>query len=279
MRHHGVGSSRSRPPQPPLSLKSCLTCGAHWARKPCGLHSRENVDCREWHICLPSPAKCLDSWCSVGDGGSPVTTLCSPACLNSFSAWSGEWFYSAGGPRFTRVTRSQRYTLAVLLSGGLAPWFCSCTTRAILIVTGEESYKPIWSDCSLCLPSSSCHCVLSSMSVPKVNLIAVFFFFLSGFVKFRQNTCWGNWALAAICLCEVTDIRCVTKAAVLEYRLFRNVQSRKLGWLLLRWIEKVWNYKIRLIPVHTLQRVLTCRVDYGWTFWINWKRCHSSKNH
>lgn len=96
---------------------------------------------RQWNIWTWLPTKCLESWCLVDGGGSPVTTLFSPAALNCSS----------------------------VCCGGLAPWSCSLTTRVILIVMGEEFCTAIWLDCWLCSGSSSSHSVLLFTSVPKVN--------------------------------------------------------------------------------------------------------------
>lgn len=134
MWHHGVSPSRS---QPLLWLKSCLTWSAHCGRKPDTLGSSVDVDYRLLDICASSPLKCLESWCSVGDGGSPVTTLYSLACLSFLSACCGKSFTLITVDDPLRLNHVNTVCLVLfLIAGGSAPWFCLPTTRVVLTVAG-----------------------------------------------------------------------------------------------------------------------------------------------
>lgn len=243
-----------------------MTWSVHCSRKRDPLYGAENVNYHQWDIWACSPAKCLDSSCLVGDVGSPVTTLFSPAYLNCSSVYFGMLFtfinihYSLGSFDAQLARRNNLHGLcsAVLFLGGLALWSCSPTTRVILIVTGEEFFTPIWSDCWLCWHSSSCHYVLSSSSVLKVNLL---WFFQVTYLKIQ--------AVYSIKITRHADLMWVGQ---LSHNVESNsvriqviLQSRKLGGKFESWV----------ILVHPHQHELTChtscwkqrlyKLTKGWT--------------
>lgn len=117
----GVSQFRS---QPLFWLKPCLTWSAHCGGKSDTPRSSADVDFRQFDFGASSPApKCQESWCSVGDGGSPATTSCSQARLSFLSVYCGKccFVFFANWPTWcteTWLKSSENYLLSFLIAGG-----------------------------------------------------------------------------------------------------------------------------------------------------------------